>query len=424
MKLIDVIALSLGNMRGRKLRSWLTILGIVIAVASIVVLMSLANGVDAQINSRLNTLGNDIVQITPGASRAGRAGGGGFAVPIGGGGPSGGGNAGFGGSGFAGFGRESGKLTFRDADQIRSVDGVAIVDARLTGNKRASFKGKNASLQITGIDPQAFNAIGNPVMFQGKSLNPSDRNSVILGYRIYSSTFAGEELLNRQIKIGDSYFRIVGLVNQTSGSQVISDNTVYMPLETAKDLLNESTDANQIFIKVGKGRNADTVAAAIQSRLADLHRVKAGMEDFTITTASFIQSTVSGITDTLTLFLGGIAAISLLVGAIGVANTMFMSVLERTREIGILKALGMRDGEITAMFLVEAAAIGLIGGIIGVLLSLAVSFILKSFNVPTIISIDLMLGAVIFSAIIGVISGTIPARNAARLQPVEALRYE
>jgi putative ABC transport system permease protein len=419
MKFLDVIGFSLDNMRGRKLRSWLTVLGIVIAVAAIVVLISLANGVDAQISSRLNTLGSDIVQITPGASRSTitRVGGPGIEIPGGGGGFDRG-------AAFGGFGRINGRLTFQDANQLKSVDGVSIVDVRLQGSKRATYKGKNASLQITGIDPQAFNAIANPVMYQGKTLNPSDRNSVILGYRIYSSTFAGEELINRQIKIGDSYYRIVGLINQTSGSQVVSDNTAYMPLEAAKQLLNESTDANQIFVKVAKGRDTDVVAASIVERLDDVHRLQAGKEDFTVTTASFIQSTASSIADTLTLFLGGIAAISLLVGAIGVANTMFMSVLERTKEIGILKALGMKDSEITAMFLIEAAAIGILGGVIGVALSLVISYILKTMNVPTLITMDLVLGAVIFSAIIGVVSGTIPARNASKLQPVEALRYE
>jgi len=180
----------------------------------------------------------------------------------------------------------------------------------------------------------------------------------------------------------------------------------------------------QIFVKVKPGRTADDVAPAVQARLLDLHNLQLGNDDFTITTASFFQSTIADVTATLSLFLGGIAAISLLVGAIGVANTMFMSVLERIKEIGVLKALGMKDSEVTAMFLIEAAAIGFGGGAIGVLLSLALSEVLAWFSVPSLITLDLLVGALLFSALVGIVSGAIPARNAAMLQPVEALRYE
>ncbi|MFH1106672.1 MAG: ABC transporter permease [Candidatus Micrarchaeota archaeon] len=424
MKLYDAAALSIGNMRGRKLRSWLTVLGIVIAVASIVVLISLANGVNQQVSSRLNMLGNDIIQITPGAERATRTGGGGggFGIPVGGG---------FGGGGSSGggfvqrFGGEGlGELKFSEADDIKLIDGVSSVDARISGRVRSTFKGKNASLTVTGIDPAAFNEMITTSVLQGKLLNPSDRYSVVLGYRVSTGTFSGEDLLNRQIVIGGYSFRVVGILNQTSGSMLTSDNSVYIPIEIAKQLLNETENAQQIYVKVKQGTTADDVALLIQNKLLELHRLGADRADFTITTASFFQSAISDITGTLALFLGGIAAISLLVGAIGVANTMFMSVLERTKEIGILKALGTKDSEITAMFLIESAAIGAAGGFFGLALSIAVSEILKYFNVPTLITVELMAGALVFSAIVGIAAGAIPARNASKLQPVEALRYE
>ncbi|HLD75443.1 MAG TPA: FtsX-like permease family protein, partial [Candidatus Norongarragalinales archaeon] len=143
-----------------------------------------------------------------------------------------------------------------------------------------------------------------------------------------------------------------------------------------------------------------------------------------ITTASFIQSTIGDVTNMLALFLGGIAAVSLIVGGIGVANTMFMSVLERTKEIGTLKAIGLRDGTILKMFLVESAAIGLVGGLIGILLSYVLSFLLLLANIPSLITPELVALGLVFSAGIGILSGLIPARNASKLQPVEALRYE
>ncbi len=423
MKLFDVTVMSLDNMRGRRLRSWLTVLGIVIAVASIIVLISLANGVNAQVSSRLNQLGSDVIQITPGGSQATRIGGGnaGFGGGFGGGGPP------AGGGGFAV--RQEGnagtsEIKFTEAADLRLIDGVSSVDARISGRLRSSFKGKNATLQLTGVDPTAFKELNKAAFVAGKTLNSNDKYSVVLGYRIHDSTFRGEELLNRQIKIGGYSFRVVGLLNQTTGSLVTNDNTVYLPIDVAKTVLNETENVQQIFVKVKPGYKTDTVAAAHEDQQLELNRLTPATADFTITTASFFQSAVSDITGTLTLYLAGIAAISLLVGAIGVANTMFMSVLERTKEIGVLKALGMKDSEITAMFLVEAAAIGLAGGALGIALALGVSAILSLFSVPTLMTPDLLGGALVFSAFIGVISGAIPARNAAKLQPVEALRYE
>ncbi len=417
MNLLDVVSLSLNNMFSRKLRSWLTVLGIVIAVASIIVLISLGSGVNAQVNSRLNSLGNDIMTITPGASRATRGGGPGLEV----------GGGGFGGGGFGGFGggaQSEAVLKFSDASAIRLVDGVASVDPRLSGRLKMSFKGINATVSVVGVDPNAFKLMSPANLTGGKLLSQNDRFTAVLGFRIYNSTFQSSEMLNRQVKIGNYSFQVVGLLNTTSGSSVVSDNTVYIPLDTAKTVLGESQDATEFLVKVGTGRNVDTVASAIELKMQQLHHVTANTEDFTITTASFFTSAASGITSTLTLFLGGIAAISLLVGAIGVANTMFMSVLERTKEIGILKALGMKDTEITMLFLVEAAMIGFFGGALGILLALGVSYILTTLSVPTAITSDLLVGSLLFSSIIGIASGAIPARNAAKLQPVEALRYE
>ncbi|MBI5036612.1 ATP-binding cassette domain-containing protein [Candidatus Micrarchaeota archaeon] len=211
--------------------------------------------------------------------------------------------------------------------------------------------------------------------------------------------------------------------NESSGSFVVSDNSVFVPVETAKKILNQ-TYPSQFFILVKSGYAPDEVAASLEQKLLSLHHVTAEEPDFTITTASFIQSTISEVTNTLALFLGGIAAISLVVGGIGVANTMFMSVLERTREVGILKAIGLKDFEVLELFLFESAAIGMVGGLLGIVLSFILSAILQWVNVPSQITLDLVLLGLFFSALVGVFSGLVPARNASRLQPVEALRYE
>ncbi|MEM0475761.1 MAG: ABC transporter permease, partial [Candidatus Norongarragalinales archaeon] len=418
MKTLDIAEYAYQSLRKRRLRSWLTILGIVIGVASIITLISIANGVEAQITSRLNLLGNNVIQVTPGNAQATRQRVGGFAFPVLGGGGS------LGGGGERSFGMftraGAGKLSFDDARNLARVDGVSKIDARIEGQATVSIAGKEARVQIVGVDPAAFNELSaSTPLVSGRKLNPSDKFTAVIGSRVYSRLFEGQDLLNRQVKVvnnfNDSYsFRVVGLLNATSGSMVVSDNAVYVPVEAAKTVLNAS-NPSVFFILVRDGYTADEVAAELEKQLLALHRVSADKPDFTITTAAFLESTVADVTNTLSLFLGGIAAISLLVGAIGVANTMFMSVLERIKEIGILKALGLKDGEVLRLFLFESAAIGLVGGVLGIALSFALSLVLVAFGIPSIINAELVALGLAFSAFVGIVSGVVPARNAARL---------
>ncbi|MDD5340279.1 MAG: ABC transporter permease [Candidatus ainarchaeum sp.] len=418
MKLKDILSLALNSIRHRSLRSWLTILGIVIGMASIVTLIGISMGISESINERMTALGSNIITVSAGGMRAFGAGGG-FGV-IGAGG-------GF--EGAAPPGRERGeqtaKITFREADDLRTLPGVYKLDARVEARKTVKYKDKNSSLTIVGTQPLAFQDSVGVDMLYGRYLSTSDQHSAVVGFRVANATFNDLSMLNKEIKIDGNSFRVVGILAESgSGS---TDTTVFIPQAVARSMFNltSATSAvSQVVIVANSGYDTDTVAGTVESRLITLHHVTEQTEDFQVMTAAKMQSTVSSVSDTLTMLLGGIASISLLVGGIGVANTMFMSVLEQTKDIGVLKSLGAKNRDVTALFLSEAAIIGFVGGLLGVLLSFAASAVLGSFNVPTSISAELIIGTLLFSILIGVVAGVFPARSAEAIPPVEALRYE
>lgn len=410
--------LAFSNLLKRKLRSWLTMLGVVIGVAAIVVLISLATGVNQNISSRLNTFGANVLQVSPGGERATNIRVGGGLGGIGGeagGGPSGGFNPSF-------FGREQATLAASDENLIKQVDGVDYATGTMNGRASISYKTKNASITVMGVDPSVYWNIITTNLSSGRLLYSSDTYAAIVGSNVYNQTFQ-EDLLNKYIKIDNVSFRVVGELQPSSMSFSSTDRTIIISRSVAENMLDKKT-FDTILVSVNPDADSVIVQEDITNDLIFAHHVTNDTQDFAIQSQASVQSTISQITGTLTLFLGGIGAISLLVGAIGVANTMFMSVLERTKEIGILKALGMTNSEVVTMFLIESALIGFIGGILGIILSFAASFALSMFGLPSLITLELAIAAVFFSAIVGIVSGIAPARSAALLEPVQALAYE
>lgn len=407
MKLADTASLALNTLRHNNLRSWLAILGIIIGVAAVVMFISISIGLSQQISNRLNTLGGNIITITPGVQRANTVIAGGL------------------GRRPRGLERQNNQpLTFAEANSLQTLPGVEFVDARLTGKGDVSFNNKNTSISLIGSEPQAFLATVGLNMSSGMPLSNGDPYGAVIGYSIANTTFNDSNMLNRQLTINNVTFRVKGILNQSGSSFGGVDNDIFIPLKTAENLLNQTKNASEIVVAANPDYDTNTVASEVTSELMTLQHSQNGQQSFTVTTASTLQSTISSITGMLSLFLGGIASISLIVGGIGVANTMFMSVLEQTKYIGILKALGMKNNEVLLLFLFEAGIIGLIGGLIGIALSFVLSALITSLGVPSVITGELVALGLGFSFLIGLVSGFIPARNASKLQPIEALAYE
>lgn len=412
MKLFDMVSLAVDALRHRSLRSWLAILGIVIGVAAIISLVSISFGLSANITSRLSGIGANVITISPGGMRAERMMGIAF-IRMGGGPPP---------SGFQQ--REANTITFAEADALRTLPGVDALDARIEKRSRVEYGNQNASLSIIGTEPLGFSKTAGVGLYDGRYLSTSDQYSAVIGFSVANRTFNDLNMVNKQIKIDGVAFRVVGILQPAGSTFGSVDSSVFIPQRIAKSMFNQTKVVSQIVVVTEDGYDTGEVADNIAAELRSLHNVAEGQEDFTVTTASTLQSTVSSITETLTLFLGGIASVALVVGGIGVANTMFMSVLEQTKYIGILKALGATNKDVLKLFLLEASIIGVVGGVLGVLLSFGVSAALNDFGVSSLITLDLVVLGVVFSGLVGIVAGLIPARNAASLPPVDALRYE
>lgn len=406
-----------------KLRSWLTIIGIVIGIAAVVSIVSISVGAKQQLENNLGNLGADILTISPGASRA--RGIMGFS-----GGPPGEERFSTGGSSDN---DDSKNLTSKDVSVINSIDNVDVVMGTVSSRVDLTYLSKTASVSVTGVDGNIWDEITTEEIESGRMLIGSDDYSIVIGNNLANSIF-DEIPINSKVTIEGKTFKVVGILE--------SGNSVYIPIETARDVFDDigEKEFDSISVKIEDVELADETVEKIEEKLMMSRGIlNENNKDFTITNPSAMQETMSETLSTMSLFLAAIAAISLLVGAIGIANTMFTSVLEKTKEIGIMKAVGARNKDIMRIFLINSGLIGLVGGLGGIILGIFGSGLISSMATSsssgggmgfsrmfgsTAITPALLIGALLFSVIIGMIAGAIPAYRASRLKPVDALRYE
>lgn len=424
MKIRTSLKIALNIIIHSKIRSWLTVIGIVIGIAAIVSIISIGQGAQKTLEANLNTLSADMITINSGFSRASGASAGFHGGDFGG--PSGGGES------RTSQGPTPKNLTYRDVIVLKSVPNVAYVMGIVSGSvDTVSYLGKSSRGSIMGVDPAVWRDMTSTELASGRYLIQGDVNCVVIGGRIASSTFTNLQV-NRQISIAGKSFKIIGILKESGGSD---DSRIIMPIENAVTILanKDKKTFDSIQIKIKDISLTDDTVAQITSKLMMSHGIlQASKQDFSITTLKSMQERIGSALSTMSLFLSAIAAISLIVGAIGIMNTMFTSVLERTKEIGILKALGSRNKDILMIFLFNSGIIGLVGGILGIILGVVASTLISSaagislgrFALSTYVSPTLVIGVFAISMFIGLVAGAIPAYRASRLRPVDALRFE
>ncbi len=436
MKIVNSFKLSINSIIHRRLRSWLTLLGIVIGVAAVVAIVSIGEGAQASISEELAGFGADVITVSPGFSRTSSFGGG-FRERF----------PGMARGGIISEEKDDPTLTEKDSRIIGQNQNVTAVLERT--NSRGSFvflAEELGSVTISGVNPLSWKEIESPELSSGRLLTPSDSGAIVITGELAEDAFKQPITLGRRATIEEEQFMVVGILEKEGSSDFGrmggGNNKVYMTNDavwriTDDDELEKNTFSS-ISVKVSDISLIGQTMGELEQSLLVLRNVSADTKDFSISSSLEMQEQISSTMESVTLFLGAIAAVSLIVGAVGVANSMFTSVLEKTKLIGILKALGSTNSEILTVFIIESGLFGLLGGIIGVLLGSAISGAMSNMvgislpmmgrggmgGMMTLVTPELMGTAILLSTAIGIASGILPARAAAKLKPVEALRYE
>lgn len=404
MNLLDMIHYAVSALRQRSVRSWLTVLGIVVGITSVIVLVGLVQGLKDDVKSELEGFGPRTVVVIP------------LNVE----------EAGFGGS--SSFSPTTGKLFVKDYTRLKRLVEIDLIAKVITGRATVQYKTKQVDASIFAIEPNVFKqTVGTLEINQGRFLFSADQKAAVIGNDFAEDTFDKKVELGSELIIGQGKYKVVGILKKTGNTVAQVDNVIYIPFKEGEHIFGDSLvdgELSAIRIQLKENTDVDEATERIESVMLASHRTTKDKKDFSLITPKFINQQVENITSVLTLFLGAIAGISLIVGGIGIANTMFMAVMERRKEIGVLKSIGATQSQILNIFLVESSIIGLAGGALGLLMGVTLIQLIRVLaNLPAAVYLEVAIGAVLFSALVGIIFGTVPAKQAAELDPVDALRW-
>ncbi len=411
MNLIESIHIALRSIGANKMRSGLTMLGIIIGVMAVIAMLSIGRGMQNTVTAQISSIGTNLLFIRPGGTQ----------------------------QGGVRQQENTATLTLADANALLSVVNVIAVAPEIDGFGQVAYLGNNAVGRIIGVTPEYQDAM-NANLASGEFVSSANVQAraavVVLGSQIAQTLFDTTDPVGQSIRINGQNFRVIGVMESKGGTGFNNTDTqIYVPITTAGSrLIGNNRFRGGDVVSVINVRITDTsvqnsVVQDISDVLRDRHRITLQQDDFSIQSQQDILNTLNQITDGFTIFLGGLAGISLIVGGIGIMNIMLVSVTERTREIGIRKAIGARRRDILIQFLTEAMALSLVGGMIGLLLGAIIARVISGINIgsttlQTVVDIDAVLLAIGFSLGVGLFFGIYPANRAATLHPIDALRYE
>jgi putative ABC transport system permease protein len=411
LNMFQSISIALRSITANKLRASLTMLGVIIGVMAVVAMLSVGRGAQSAITNQITSIGTNLLYIRAGATQS---------------------------SGVKTAEGSATTLTKEDAAALEGLANIVGVAPQAESFGQLAYLANNSNARVLGITPEYLDTM-NVKLASGEFISEANVTAssavVVLGSSTATTLFDTADPIGQSIRISGQNFRVIGVMEAKGGTGFMNTDTqVYVPITTAMTRLARQgqfrggNSVSVINVKITDSVKQDEVIAAISAVLRERHHIQT-TDDFNITSQQDVLDAANEVTGTLTLFLGGIAAISLIVGGIGIMNIMLVSVTERTREIGIRKAIGARRIDILTQFLTEAMILSLSGGIIGVALGALVARLISGMSVgtstiSTVVEPDSVILAVLFSAAVGLFFGSYPANRAASLHPIEALRYE